>query len=82
MMFLVAVIEGILVKVYERFSLVNLYDIGNNSINRYLMVEELIFFGSKSLIMGIFLLVGLKLKSIMFLCIIGIIISGFMFERK
>ena len=80
-MFFIAVIEGILVKLYERGSLSNLYDLRESGIVRYLMVEEFVFFGSKSIIMLIFLILGIKLKSILFICIVGIMVSGFVFNK-
>lgn len=80
-LFLIAVTEGILVKLYERGSLSCLYRIGSNSVNNYLVVEEFIFFISKTVIMCIFVLWDIKLKSILFICIIGIIISGLVFRE-
>ena len=79
---IIAIIEGIFIKLYERCSLMNLYNIENNPINKYLLIEEEIFFGTKTLIIGIFLLTGITLKTIMILCVIGIIISGFIFKIK
>jgi len=80
-LFLIAVVEGILVKMYERGSLSNLYNIGGNSIREYLIVEEFIFFISKSIMMLIFLVLDINLKSILFICIIGIIFSGMIFKE-
>ena len=79
---IIAIIEGIFIKLYERCSLMNLYNIEDNSINKYLLIEEEIFFSTKTLIIGIFLLTGITLKTIMILCVIGIIISGFIFKIK
>ena len=73
----IAFLEGIFVKLYEKFSLNNLYNIDNNSVNSYLIVEELLFFTSKSIIMGIFLLLSLDISTVMYICIVGIVISGF-----
>lgn len=81
-LFLIAIIEGILIKLYERGSLTNLYDINNNPIKEYLILEEFIFFITKSIIMLLFLLLDIKLKSILLICIIGIIISGLVFNLK
>lgn len=73
----VAFLEGVFTKLYEKFSLSNLYDIGNNSTNSYLIVEEIIFFVSKSIMMLIFLLFVNNIIVILYICIIGIVISGF-----
>lgn len=82
MLLLIAVMEGIFVKLYERGSLSYLYDINNNSVREYLMVEEFIFFGSKAIMMGIFLVMDINLRSILFICIIGIIVSGFVYRFR
>lgn len=82
MLLVVAVMEGIFVKLYERGSLSYLYDINNNSVREYLMVEEFIFFGSKAIMMGIFLVMDINLRSILFICIIGIIVSGFVYRFR
>ena len=81
LLFIIAVMEGILIKLYERGSLKTLYNIGDNSVREYLVVEEFIFFVVKLIMMGIFVLLGIKLKSIMFICIVGIIVSGFIFRE-
>jgi hypothetical protein len=73
----IAFLEGVGMKLYEKFSLDNLYDLGNNDIKSYLIGEELIFFISKSLIMFCFLLFIASFKSVLYICIIGIIISAF-----
>ena len=79
----IAFLEGIFVKIYENTSLSNLYNYNNNSISSYLLVEELIFFISKSLIMLIYLLLNLNIYTIMYINIVGIIISGlFIKENK
>lgn len=79
----IAFLEGIFVKIYENTSLSNLYNYNNNSISSYLFVEELIFFISKSLIMLIYLLLNLNIYTIMYINIVGIIISGlFIKENK
>lgn len=81
LLFIIAVMEGILIKLYERGSLKTLYNIGDNSVREYLMIEEFIFFIVKFIMMGIFVLLGIKLKTILFICIIGIVISGFIFKK-
>lgn len=71
-----AFLEGVFVKMYENVSLGNLYAIGNNHIREYLIVEELIFFISKSIIMLIVCLTNLNIYLVMYLGIIGMIASG------
>lgn len=73
----IAFLEGIGIKLYERFSLDNLYNKGDNEPNNYLIVEEMIFFSSKSFIMFVFYMLSLDIKVILYICIIGIVASGF-----
>ncbi len=72
-----AFLEGVAVKIYENISLGNLYDVGNNDIKSYLLLEEFIFFGSKSLFMLLVIVFHMNLYLVLYLCIIGIIISGY-----
>ena len=72
-----AFLEGIFVKIYENISLDNLYSYDDNDINKYLLVEELIFFISKSLIMLVFLIFKLNIYTIMYINIVGVMASGF-----
>lgn len=78
----IAFMEGILVKLYDGYSLSYLYDIKDISINKYLIIEESIFFISKSFIMLLFIGFNLNLKLILFICIIGIVLSGLCYEEK
>ena len=76
-----AFLEGIFVKIYENTSLANLYDYGNNYISNYLLYEELIFFSTKSIIMLIYIILNLNIYIIMYINIIGVILSG-LFMKK
>lgn len=78
----IAFLEGLLVKIYENISLDNLYSYDNNNITKYLLTEEVIFFTTKSFIMLIFLILNLNIYAIMYLNIIGLIISGFFIHKK
>lgn len=79
----IAFLEGIFVKIYESTSLSNLYDYQDNYASKYLLVEELIFFISKTIIILLYLLFNLNIYLIMYINIIGIIISGlFIKENK
>lgn len=78
---LIALLEGIFVKIYETISLDNLYDYNKNNIKKYLFLEELIFFTTKSIVMLLFLIFKLNIYSIMYINIIGIIISGFFIKE-
>jgi hypothetical protein len=60
----------------------NLYNHDENYIPKYLLTEELIFFGSKSLIMLIYLILNLNLYIIMYINIIGVIISGYFIKKE
>ena len=55
----------------------NGYNKGDNEPNNYLIVEEIIFFSSKSVIMFVFYMLSLDIKVILYICIIGIVASGF-----
>lgn len=80
-----AFLEGILVKIYENVSLNNLYDFKNQSLKNYLILEEFIFFFSKSVFMLVVYLFHFSIYMVMYLCMIGIMISGFFIhesERK
>ena len=74
-MFLIAFLEGMFIKVYEVFSLRNLYNFGNESVDSYLMIEEFIFLFSKAIILGLLFSFGIKI--ILYVCIVGIVVSGF-----
>ena len=79
---IIAFLEGVFVKVYEYVSLSNLYDYKDNNVSNYLLFEELIFFGSKTLILLLYLLFNLDIYSIMYINIVGIIISGLFIRYK
>lgn len=74
---ILAFFEGIFVKIYENFSLGNLYNVDKFSLRSYLWLEELIFFGSKSFILGMVFLFQIPIYWVMYLCIFGIVMSGF-----
>lgn len=78
---LLAFFEGVFVKVYENVSLDNLYDIGRNNVRKYLLVEELIFFVTKSLIILPLWLFNMDIKIFMYVCILGIVGSGFFIKQ-
>ena len=77
-MFIIAFLEGVFCKMYEVFSLRCLYSYKDYSIGAYLMTEEFIFLLSKSIIVCLFLFLNFKVS--MFICVVGIIISGFLYE--
>ena len=79
---LVALGEGIGMKLYEKNSLDNLYNIKNKNIVSYLIIEELIFFITKSILMLIFIIIIRKLKIILYICITGLIASDFFLESE
>ena len=82
LLLLLAFFEGIFTKIYESFSLNNLYNYNNNYIPKYLLTEELIFFSTKTIIILIYLLLKLDFYIIMYINIVGIIISGFFLKEK
>ena len=81
-LYVLALFEGIFVKYYENVSLDNLYAVGDNAVGSYLMVEEVIFFVTKSVVMGIFLLFHTSLYWVLMVCLIGTVISGFFLHEK
>ena len=78
----VAFLEGIFVKIYERYSLENLYDYGDNCILKYLLVEEVIFFSVKSFIILLYWLFNLDFIVIMYINVLGVVVSGFFLNKK
>lgn len=79
---LVAFLEGIFVKLYEKFSLNNLYDFDYQVISSYLLYEEFIFFGAKSVFMLLFFLFIKDIRMILYFCIVGLVFSGFYIKDK
>lgn len=79
---ILAFFEGIFVKLYENISLNNLYTINNNSIREYLIIEEFIFFSTKSIIILIFNLLKLNIHNILYISIIGIILSSLFIKKE
>lgn len=79
---LLAFLEGIFVKLYENTSLSNLYNYNSNYIPDYLIIEEFIFFGTKSILMLIFLILKLNLYTIMYINIVGVILSGLFMKKE
>ena len=78
---LIAFLEGVFVKIYENVSLSILYNYQDNYVSKYLLFEELLFFCSKTLIVLLYLLFNLNIYTIMYINIIGIIISGLFIKR-
>ena len=76
-LFGIAFFEGIFVKIYETFSLNNLYNLEDNQIIPYLITEEFIFFLTKSIVLLVVCLCHLNIYVLMYTAIIGIMISGF-----
>ena len=78
LLFIIAVLEGCLVKIYEMFSLDNLYYGVVHHIENYLIVEEFIFLFTKSIIILLFIVLNVDLKIMLYICIVGIMFSGFL----
>lgn len=78
----IALLEGIGVKMYEVFSLNNLYDFKKLDVRSYLLMEEVIFFGTKSIFMAIVCLFRFSIYWVLLICIIGVLISGFFLQEK
>ena len=74
--------EGIFIKIYDNFSLSNLYSYDGNNISLYLFYEEFIFFFTKSIIILFYLILNVDFYLIMYINILGIILSGFFLDIK
>jgi hypothetical protein len=81
-LYIIAFLEGLCLRVFEYFSTLNLYDNKDNNIYGYLIVSEIIFCISKSLIILIFYLFLNDLYWILMICIIGIFLCSFCFPIK
>ena len=78
----IALLEGIVVKMYEVFSLNNLYNFKNLDVRSYLLMEEVIFFVTKSIFMAIVCLFHFSIYWVLLICIIGILASGLFLQEK
>lgn len=78
---LIAFLEGVGIKFFERFSLESFYDVGKNDVRSYLLVLEVVFFVSKSFFMFLFWGIG-NLKVILYICVLGIVVSGIYVGNK
>ena len=67
---------------YEVFSLNNLYDFKKLDVRSYLLMEEVIFFGTKSIFMVIVCLFHFSIYWVLLICIIGVLASGFFLQEK
>ena len=76
-MFFLVFLEGIFVKLYEIVSLKNLYDYGDNNINGYLFVEEVIFLISKCFVILFCIIFHINFIILLYMFIMFIIFSGF-----
>lgn len=79
---LIALLEGIFIKIYETFSLDNLYSHDNTPIIPYLYTEEIIFFTTKTIIMFIFYFLNINFYIIMYFNIIVLILSGIFITKE
>lgn len=76
-MLIIAFLEGLFSRMYEVVSSENLYDKQIDNTSSYLIVVELIFCITNSILYLIFYLFNIDVKIILYICIIGIFISGF-----
>jgi len=81
-LYVVALMEGLFLKEFEYFSTLNLYDREDNNIYGYLMVVEIIFSVSKSIMVLLFYLFLDSLYWIMIICIVGIFLCSFLYPRR
>ncbi len=76
-MLMIAFLEGLFSRMYEVVSTENLYDIKNGNVSSYLIIVELIFCFTNSILYLIFYIFNININIIMYICIEGILISGF-----
>lgn len=79
---LIAFLEGIAVKLYEKYSITKLYTPNTKNITSYLIVEEIIFFTTKTILMLVFIILSFSLTKILYILILGIVLSGFYIKDK
>jgi hypothetical protein len=80
LMLLVAIFEGIGVKTNEVISTMNLYKEEKNNIG-YLIISEIIFCLIRVLLLLLVYILKLKIKTIMYLLLIGIFILSFTYKK-
>jgi len=78
----IAFLEGLFTRMYEVVSSENLYDCDKGNAISYLLVVESIFSITNTIIYLTYYLFDISLKFILYICIIGILISGFVRYRK
>lgn len=79
---LIAFLEGIAVKLYEKYSITKLYTPNTKNITSYLIAEEIIFFTTKTILMLVFIILSFSLTKILYILILGIVLSGFYIKDK
>lgn len=79
---IIAFLEGLFSRMYEVVSSENLYDKQIDNTSSYLIVVELIFCITNSVLYLIFYLFNIDVKVILYICIVGIFISGFVRYKK
>ena len=77
----IAFFEGLFLKMYETVSLTNIYNKDKNNVIEYLIICEIIFCLTRSIICLACIFI-LDLKLILYLMIFGILLSGFVKVNK
>ncbi len=77
LLLIIAFLEGIFTKMYEMISSVNLYSKDYQEVNSYLILVEFIFCSVRSIICLTFYFLIPDIKIMLYICILGILISGF-----
>lgn len=80
---LIAFMEGILTKLYEIVSTKNLYQINNlTNIKSYLLKVEIIFLSSRVILLLIFYLTNINIKTLLYILLPIILLSGFILKQE
>ena len=79
---ILALFEGLFIKVYEVVSMKNLYQVKKDNTKSYLMKAEIIFCLIRSILMFIFYLFFKDIKIILYILLTFIFISGFYVKRS
>lgn len=79
---IIAFLEGLFSRMYEVVSSENLYECDSKNIISYLMLVELLFCFTNIIVYFICYLLNINIKMLLYICIIGIFLSGFVRYKK
>lgn len=80
LLLIIALLEGIGIKINELISNINLYDY-NQISEGYIIVSETIFCLTRTLILGILYFLPISLKSILYILLVGVFLLSFQYKK-